>query len=296
LRHISRFGYGQLSGYVWLYDSPFHRFAVSRLDLIDPRLIAVALASAKSQRAKHRYGDARKIYQTLLHDYDGFRQMDQIKVLLAQCIVDGYNYQFQKALAAHQFTQARGYLQKIIDQYPDTAYAAAAQKQLQKTVPVAVNYYQKVADASFHPAAKIGVPQNKAADYYARMFHEDEKGIKADVALYYWARALGTEGKVKQEVQLLQQHLKTFPQSQQRAPALYLLGFTYCNHQLRNYKAGIPLLLLVAKDFPKSAEAPEALWAAAFVLSTNKQYQQAIPLLQQLKKDYPKSPRSKWAD
>jgi TolA-binding protein len=296
LRRISSFGYGQLSGYVWLYDSPFHRFAVSRLGLIDPRVIAVALASAKSQRAKHRYGDAQKIYETLLHDYDGFPQMDQIKVLLTQCIVDGYNYQFQKALAAHQFTQARGYLQQIIDQYPDTAYAAAAQKQFQQTISVAINYYQQVADDSFHPEAKIGVPQNKAADYYARMFHEDETGIKADTALYYWARALGTEGKVKQEVQLLQQHLKTFPQGKMRAPAMYLLGFTYCNHQLRDYKAGVPLLLQVAKDFPKNAEAPESLWTAAFVLGSNKQYQQAIPLLQQLKKEYPKSPRAKYAD
>jgi TolA-binding protein len=163
-------------------------------------------------------------------------------------------------------------------------------------IPVAVNYYQQIADANFHPAAKIGVPQDKAASYYERMFHEDETGIKADVALYYWARALGTEGKVKQEVELLRQHLATFPQSKWRASAMFLLGFTYCNHQLRDYKDGIPLLLQVAKDFPRSAEAPEAIWTAAFVLGWSKQYQQAISLLQQLKKDYPQSPRAKWAD
>ena len=161
---------------------------------------------------------------------------------------------------------------------------------------MAINYYQQVADDSFHPEAKIGVPQNKAADYYARMFHEDETGIKADTALYYWARALGTEGNVKKEVQLLQQHLESFPQSQMRASAMYLLGFTWCNHQLRNYKTGVPLLLQVVKEFPHDAKAPEALWIAAFVLGTTKQYGQAIPLLQQLKKNYPKSPRAKYAD
>jgi TolA-binding protein len=128
------------------------------------------------------------------------------------------------------------------------------------------------------------------------MYQEDKDGPKADLALYNWARALGTSGKTKEEVNLLQQHLKEFPKSKVRAEAMYLLGFTYCNQQLRDYKDGIPLLLQVAKDYPQSAEAPEALWNAAFVLGWNKQYQQAVPLLQQLKKEYPKSPRAKWAD
>jgi len=161
---------------------------------------------------------------------------------------------------------------------------------------VAVNYYKQVADASFHPEAKIGVPQGKALEYYQKMYNEDPDGPKADYALYYWARALGTEGKAAHEVKLLQQHLQKFPKSNIRGKAMYLLGFTYIDHGLRDYKNGIPLLLQVAKDFPRSVEAPEALWNAAFVLGWNKQYTQAIPLLQQLKKGYPKSPRSKWVD
>lgn len=295
LRRISRFGYGQLSGYVWLYDSPFYRFATSRLDLIDPRVIAVSLASAKSKRAKHRYADAQKIYEALLRDYDQLPQMKRINVLLTQCIVDGYNYQSQKALKAHQFKLARGYLQKIIDQFPDTAFAATAQKQLTKTVPIAVRYYRKVADANFHPT-RIGVPQHKASIYYERMYNENREGFMADYALYHWARALGTEGKTKEEIQLLQQHLAQFPQSKLRADAMYLLGFTYISHRLRDYKRGIPLLLQVAKDFSENPLAAESLWNAAFALGWNKQYQQAIPLLQQLKKNYSNSPRAKYAD
>jgi TolA-binding protein len=211
-------------------------------------------------------------------------------------IIASYFAQAKVLLAKDDFAGTRSKYKQIIAEYPDSDASHLAETQLPKVVPVAVNYYQKVADDNFHPAAKIGVPQDKAADYYSRMYQEDKDGPKADLALYNWARALGTSGKTKEEVNLLQQHLKEFPKSKVRAEAMYLLGFTYCNQQLRDYKDGIPLLLQVAKDYPQSAEAPEALWNAAFVLGWNKQYQQAVPLLQQLKKEYPKSPRAKWAD
>src|SRR5690606_3259808 len=134
-------------------------------------------------------------------------------------------------------------------------------------------------------------------EFYEKMYKKDDPdGARADYALYYWARALGTEGKAKQEVKLLQQHLTDFPKSKMRAQAMYLLGFTYCNHLLSNYKEGVPILLQVVHDFPRSPEAPEALWHAAGVLTWTKQYDQAISLLQQLKKNYPKSPRYKWVD
>lgn len=196
----------------------------------------------------------------------------------------------------HDFPQCRSLLKKIIAEYPDSDASHRAEKELSRTVSISVNYYQQIADSNFHPAAKIGVPQHKASTYYQKMFEEDKTGPKADVALYYWARALGTEGKVQQEVQLLQQHLEDFPKSKMRAQAMYLLGFTYCNHQLRDYKNGVPLLLQVAKDFRENPLAAESLWYAASVLGWQKQYQQAIPLLQQLKKDYPQSPRTKYAD
>lgn len=128
------------------------------------------------------------------------------------------------------------------------------------------------------------------------MFKEDETGPKADIALYYWARALGTEGKIKEEVKLLQQHLATFKDSKVRSQVMYLLGFTYCNHQLRDYKRGVPLLLQVAEDFPHDKTAPEAIWNAAYILAWNKQYQKAISLLQQLKRQYPQSKRTAHAD
>jgi len=194
-------------------------------------------------------------------------------------VIKSYFAQVKVLLKKHDFTRSRALLKKISAEYPDSDASHRAEVELVRTISVSVNYYQQVADLNFHPEKKIGVPQNKASDYYEKMFNEDKSGPKADVALYYWARALGTEGKVKQEVVLLQQHLENFPKSKMRAPAMYLLGFTYCNHQLRDYKAGVPLLLQVARDFSRDANAPEALWTAAFVLGWQKQYAQAVPLL-----------------
>lgn len=213
-----------------------------------------------------------------------------------QLVINSYFAQAKVLLTKDDFAGTRAKYKQIIAEYPDSGAAQRAEAALSKVVPVAVNYYQKVADASFQPAAKIGVPQDKASSYYEKMYNEDPTGPKADYALYYWARALGTEGKAKQEVELLQQHLDKFPKSSIRSKALYLLGFTYSNHQLHDYKTGVPLLLQVVKQFPRSEEAPEALWNAAFILGWNRQFAEAIALLGQLKAGYPKSPRTKWAD
>lgn len=297
LRQIKGLNNGYLSGAVWLYNSPLTSFAISRLKIINPQILHASLASAKHYVGKHQYAQAQKIYQNLLLEYNQSPQAPEIKELLTRCIVDGYTYQCSIAMRKRQFKTARSYLHKIIDQYPQTSYATAAQKQLEATVPIAVNYFKKLADKHFHPYGNIGVPQKKAASYYERMYQEAAPtGLKADYALYYWARALGTEGQVEKEVQLLDLHLKKFTKSDLRSEVMYLLGFTYCNNVLRNYKEGIPLLLQVAKDFPRSKQAPEALWNASFILGWNKQYDKAILLLQRLKEGYPKSPRAQWVD
>jgi len=287
---------GRLSGSVWLYSSHLSSFAISELVIIDPKLIKASLEQAEAHLAKHHYADAEKIYRNLLNEYDASPQGSRIKALLTRCVVDGYNYQADQNLERHRFEQARTYLHKIIDTYPRTEYADAARKKLEETVSVAVRYYHTIAKKNFQPLGHIGIAQNKAAIYYKRMYEENKKGPMASLALYYWARALGTEGKVKQEVKLLQQHLVAFPHSEVRSRAMYLLGFTYCNNQLRDYKRGIPLLLQVAADFSRDKVAPEALWNAAYILGWEKQYAKAIPLLQQLKRQYPDSPRAKWVD
>ena len=214
-----------------------------------------------------------------------------------QLVIKYYFAQAKALLRKHNFAATKAKYKQIIAEYPDSDAARRAEMELPKVVPVEVNYFQKQGELNFHPERKIGVPQKKAAVYYEKMYKADDStGPKADIALYYWARALGTEGKVKQEVKLLQRHLNTFPRSKMRAQAMYLLGFTYCNHLMRDYKRGLPVLMQVVRDFPRSPEAPESLWAAAAVLAWQKQYARAISLLQQLKRDYPQSPRSKWVD
>ena|GEM_PF-3659833 len=213
-----------------------------------------------------------------------------------QLVIKNYFASAKVLLAKHNFDGTRAKYKQIIAEYPETDACHKAETELQNVTPISVRYFKKQGDINFHPEIKIGVPQNKAAIFYEKMYKADDSGPLADVALYNWARALSTEGKAKQAVQLLEQHLVKFKNSKIRAKAVYLLGFTYADHQLRNYKKGVPLLLQVAKDFPNDADAPEALWAASFVLGWNRQFTQAIPLLQQLKKQYPQSPRAKYAD
>jgi TolA-binding protein len=239
----------------------------------------------------------RKYLRTLTTDDSSLRDIAVPRLAeVDQLVIKSYFAQAKVLLARHNFDGARAKYKLIISEYSGTDSAHKAEMELQNVTPISVRYFKKEGDANFHPEVKIGVPQDKAAIFYEKMYKADDSGPLADVALYYWARALSTEGKAKQAVQLLEQHLVKFPKSKEtRAKAMYLLGFTYVDHQLRNYKKGIPLLLQVAKDFPDDANAPEALWAAAFVLGWNRQFAQAILLLQQLKK-YPKSPRAKYAD
>ena len=147
--------------------------------------------------------------------------------------MEDYNYQAKLALTKNDYKTARVALNKIIELYPETAYATAAQKALDGIVPVAVAYYKKKGDANYHPEGHDGVPQTKAREFYESMYNEDPDGPKADYALYYWARALGTEGKMQLEIKLLQQHLEKFPKSKMRGQALYLLGFTYACNNIR---------------------------------------------------------------
>lgn len=238
----------------------------------------------------------RKYLRTLTSDDSSLRDIAAPRLAeVDQLVIKSYFAQAKVLLRKHNFAATRKKYKQIIAEYPNSDASQRAEAELPKIVPVEVNYYKKEGDANFHPT-KIGVPQKKAAIFYEKMYKADDSGSLADVALYYWARALSTEGKAKQTVQLLEQHLIKFPKSKIRDKAMYLLGFTYADHQIRNYKKGVPLLLQVAKEFPQSEEAPEALWNAAFVLGWNQQFREAVPLLKQLKEHYPQSPRTKFAD
>lgn len=91
-------------------------------------------------------------------------------------IVKSYFAQAKALLAKKDFAATRAKYKQILAEYPDSDASRLAEAELPKVVPVAVNYYKQVADASFHPEAKIGVPQGKALEYYQKMYNEDRMG------------------------------------------------------------------------------------------------------------------------
>lgn len=125
------------------------------------------------------------------------------------------------------------------------------------------------------------------------MYKEDPDGGKADYALYYWARALGTEGKFKEALQKLHGFETRFPHSKLRSKALFLEGFLNGDPHVKKIDLAVQLMEQTAQRYAKSEEAPEALWHGAFYHAQLNQFTQADACLDKLK-NYSKSPRTKY--
>jgi len=204
------------------------------------------------------------------------------------------NYYFARAkvlLRKHDFAATRKMYRRIIAEYPSSPAAQRAEAELPRVVPVAIKFYKVEGTKNFHPEKQFGVPQTKAREFFEKMYKEDTKNESAEYALYYWARALGTEGKVKEEVKLLQSHLKKFPQSKMRAKVLYLLAFTYGNNPLAQHDKAIAMYQDIVSSYPKEKEASESLWQIAFLEGVNSRFDKAITACQMLITRYPKSYR-----
>ena len=206
--------------------------------------------------------------------------------------MEDYNYQAKLALAKNDYKTARFALKKITELYPETAYARTAQKMLKGIVPVAVAFYKKQGDAAFHPQGHVGVPQTKAGEYFSKMYQEDPDGPKADYALYYWARSLGTEGKIKEALAHLQDFTKKFPRSKMRPDALFLQGFLLASPGINQYSKAAKTMAEFIRLYPHHAQAGDALWYCAFYNAYGNHFKEALACLERLKK-YPKDKHQK---
>ena len=287
LRRLGTFGDGRLSGYTWLYNSPLPVFAAQQLEPLDQHIIANSFSSADAFRKKHQYAAAEKLYKNLLTDYAETPHAASIKILLDAAIVEDYNYQATLALAKHDYEKARAALNKIIKLYPDTTYATAAQKRLDTIIPESVAYFKKQGDKYFHPEGHVGVPQTKAGEYFEKMYNADPKGPEAGYAFYYWARSLGTQGKVHQAAGMLKDFGKRFPRSDMRAKAMFLEGFYHGDQAMNQPAEGAALMDQMARLYPKDPDAPQALWYGAFYNAQSNQFDKAVKDLELLKKQYP---------
>lgn len=293
LRQLQSMNQGHLSGGTWIYNSPLPTFAVQHLQPLDQRIIDTSFASATTLRKKHQYASAIKTYKTLLADYANTPHAAPIKVLLDGAIVEDYNYRAKLALAKHDYKKGRAALKKIIALYPESDFANAAQKALDGIVPVAVEFYKEQGEKYFHPEKQFRVPQTQAGTYFEKMYNEHPKGPESGYALYYWARSLGTQGKISQAAGMLKDFDKRFPRSEMKGKALFLEAFYNGENQVRNYKRGADLMIQFARQYPKAKEAPDALWYGAFYSAYAGNQLQAVDMLTNLKKHYPNNNHAK---
>lgn len=206
-------------------------------------------------------------------------------------IVKSYFAQAQSFLKANNFKGARNKYQQIIAEYPDTPSATQAEAQFPTVTRVAVAYYKAEGEKNFQPVNQIGKPQTKSREFFQNLLQEDPN---SDYALYYHSRALATENKIPLALKELQAFDKKHAQSPLRASALFLRGFLLAGQKPRDYKGALALMDKVAKEYPQSEEAPEALFYAATYLAWQNRFPEAIERLQQIE-NYPQSIRHKWA-
>lgn len=238
----------------------------------------------------------RKYLRSLTTDDSFLKEMAELRLAqVDQLVIKQYFAQAKALLHKHDFAGTRKKYKQIIAEYPDSDASRRAEAELPKVVPVAVNYYQKEGDKNFNPGKQIGVPQGKAREFYEKMYNEDPDGGKADYAVYYWARALGTEGKFKEALQKLHGFEEKFPRSKLHSKALFLEGFLNGDNHVKKISRAAQLMEQTAQQYPETDEAPEALWYGAFYHAQLNQFPQAIACLEELK-GYPKSPRTKYGE
>jgi TolA-binding protein len=212
-------------------------------------------------------------------------------VAIDALIVKSYFAQAQSLLKANNFNGVRSKYKQIIAEYPDTPAAVQAEAQFPQVTRVAVAYYKAEGARNFQPVNQIGKPQTKSREFFQNLLQEDPD---SDYALYYHSRALATENKIPQALKELQTFDEKHASSPLRASALFLRGFLLASQKPRDYKGALALMDKVATEFPKSDEAPEALFYSATYLAWQSRFPEAVERLQQIEK-YPKSIRHKWA-
>lgn len=280
-------------------NGPFASYASFKLISIDRDIVTQYRTDAKKAWDAKQWGAARAAFAVLISEYAGTDVARQAKDDMRRMIVLQYKDEAAVALAAKNFDAAKGSYRQLIAEYGDSDDAIWAEAQLKEIVPIAVTYYKEEGTRNFRPGQpdQHGVPQSKGREFFEKMYREDPEGPQASYALYYWSRALGTEGKIAQAIPQLKQLLAKFPDSDEAARTLYLLGFYHAGKQIKSYDVALAYLAQVSQKYPSSPEAAEALWLSAFTLRFNlKRNADAIACLEQLKKQCPLSPRCKFVD
>jgi TolA-binding protein len=207
----------------------------------------------------------------------------------------------QQQLAAHNFDGARATYKTLIAEYSGSATAERAQALLEGVKPQAIAYYAAEGRKQFQPqaAGQFGKPQDKAAAAFARLYAEtkDDPALKlqANEALLSWSQAQMTQGKWVEATAHLRTLQAAYLGDEDAATAQFLLGFIEGSNAVRKYDAAVALLERVWSAHPRSSQAPEALWHAAFYRAQQGKYTDGVLLLSKLQKEYPSSPRTKYA-
>ena len=206
-----------------------------------------------------------------------------------QLIIKQYFAQAQQLLNEKNFDGARASYRQIMAEYSGSDAADQAEAALPGIVPVAVAYYKEEGEKNFRAAEpnQFGVPQTKSREYFEKMYKEEPKGLHADEALYWWSRAVGTEGNAEQAIAQYEQLAKEFPESPFVPNALYASAFIYGANFNRQYDKAIGIMLRIVEQYPQSEKAPEALWTSAFWRAYGEQrYTDAAVFLEKLRQ-YP---------
>jgi TolA-binding protein len=219
-------------------------------------------------------------------------RLQNIDALIIKALFAEAQYQMD----AKNFDGARAKYRQIMAEYAGTDAARRAEEALPRITPTAVAYYREEADVLYKPKEQMWTMQTKAREFYEKMYKEDPDGPSADYALYYWSEALGTEGKLDQEVKQLQQWLSKYKNSPLRVRALYLLGFSLGRQGGDKMNSALKYFKEVSEAYPNSEEAPEALWYSAFFLSGNHRLSECDAFVRELVKKYPQHVRSKYAE
>jgi TolA-binding protein len=206
-------------------------------------------------------------------------------------IIAGYFAEAQRLVAAHNFDGARQKYSQISREYAGTEAATRAEAALPGIKTQAVAWYQSEGTKSFQPVNKPGVAQSKSRVAFANLLKEDPN---SDVGAYYLARSLATENKFDQALAYLRDFEKKHPNSPLRSAALFQQGFLLASRKKPDYTQAVQIMDRVAKEYPSSKEAPEALFYAGTYLAWQSRFPEAIAHLSQIEK-YPKSGRSKWS-
>lgn len=239
---------------------------------------------ALSQKAQNQPADAVATLNALLGEHAAFPQRTDAELLLGQCHEQTGNYEqavqhyrqiaeqgpenrradglYSMGVAYNRWqkrNEARQAFEKVIQDYPDSRYAAPARLQL--------------------GLAQLGAKQIDQARITLQQVIEKDPA-RANMARYYLAQCDITEKKYAEARKQLDQLIKLQPPPDNLNDILF--DRAGCVFAMNDYRESVELFGQFLNRFPKDPRAPQANYRRAFCLHKLNQYERSLSLCEQI--------------